>query len=85
MVSTAEYFIGNLIAFAHIADNNLLTFGHHNAVHGSGVVCGARSAPAESFNLQGVDAVRKLDKSCRAWEEFGSEVSKDSEGIDINT
>jgi hypothetical protein len=57
MVPAAEYFICDFIGGANVANNNLFTFGDHLSADGTGVMCGPRSTPAKSFDLQGIHAV----------------------------
>jgi hypothetical protein len=45
MVAPAENFIGNLIALSNISYDNLLANSNHDAIDGSSVMCGTRTAP----------------------------------------
>lgn len=46
----------------HIADNHLLALHDHDAIHCSGIVGSAPSAPAERFHLKDLGPVGQLDQ-----------------------
>jgi hypothetical protein len=57
MVAATENFICDFIGGSNVTDNDLFALSNHFSADSTGVVCGARSTPAQGFNLQCVHSV----------------------------
>ena len=63
MVAATENFVGNLITFSNISDDNLFAFSNHNSVDSTCIMSSTRTTPTESFNLESVHSVSKLNEA----------------------
>ena len=85
MVAATEDFVGNFIALSNIADYYLFAFGDHHTIYGTSIMGSAGTTPAESLYLKSIHSVGELYESRGTWKEFGTEIGKDSKGVDIDS
>jgi hypothetical protein len=62
-MSAAQNFVSNFSTRCNVSDYNLFTLNDHNAANCSSIMGGTCTAPAQGFDLQGIDSISKFNKS----------------------
>ena len=92
MVLATQHFIGNFRRLSsqligrifHITDHDHLTFGHHLAILGAGIVGGPLPTPTQRLYLEHIHPIGQLHQALRPGEELGAEVGEYAKGEDID-